>query len=465
MPSIVPHPFSSNAAFATESRRMLALAWPVILTNLNWSIMSFVDVMIVGRVSTEELAALGAARVINWVFIVMGLAAMAGVLVYTARADGAGALAKTGDIFRQGVLLSLLLSVPGLVLMALLAQPLLALSGVAAELVAPGGQVLLAYAIGLPGLMLLSAASYFLEGISRPQRVMAVNLFILPLNALLTWGLAAGNLGLPAWGAFGAALATSACVTLGAVLLLLSAWRLPRAQARDVRSLSPAKWRAALRAVPGLLRFGAMPAVAAGLELAGFTYLIILSTQLGLIPTAAFQVILAMHTLTFAMALGLASAAGVRVGNAMGAGAPDQALARTLIAALLSLLVTVPIVLVSLAFPGAIVAGFSRDGAVLELAASMLFLLAPFMLFDGLQALFVAALRSMEDQVAAGIGSILAFAVILVGCALWLLARGGGPLALIIALNISMVAAAAIQLGRLLWVSRRWRRPSPPLTG
>jgi MATE family multidrug resistance protein len=465
MPQIVPHPFSSTAAFAGEARRMLALAWPVMLTNLNWAIMSFVDVLIVGRVSTEELAALGAARAVNWVFIVMGMAALSGVLVYTSRADGGGRLAETGDSLRQGLILALFLGVPSLLTMAIFGRLLLELSGVAPALVDPGAQVLFAFALGLPGVFLLTAASYFLEGISRPQRVMAVNLFILPLNALLDWLIAPGNLGFPAWGAFGAALATSFSVSVGAVLLLIASWRLPRAGARKIRSLAAAHWLAALRAVPGLLRFGAMPALAAGLELAGFSYLIVLSTQLGLIPAAAFQVILAMHSLTFAMALGLASAAGVRVGNAMGAGQAEQALARTLIAALGSLTVTMPVILLLALLPEWIVAGFSRDGEVRALAAVMLAMLAPFMLFDGLQALFVAALRSMEDQIAAGLISITAFGAVLIGVALWFLHRGAGADALIYAFNVSMVVAALLQFARLLWVSRRRDRPSPPPTG
>ena len=42
-------------------------------------------------------------------------------------------------------------------------------------------------ALAYPAQFVLAAASYFLEGISRPRRVMAVNLIMLPLNALLAW--------------------------------------------------------------------------------------------------------------------------------------------------------------------------------------------------------------------------------------------------------------------------------------
>src|SRR5205814_1239862 len=111
---------------------------------------------------------------------------------------------------------------------------------------------------------------------------------------------------------------------------------LPDAEARRVRD-----WRGfwsgeTLRGIRRLTSFGAMPALSSGLELAGFSVLIALSTQLGGTTTHAFQIVFSIHNLTFAAALGLASAAGVRVGNAVGEGVPAQGAHRAAIAALLS---------------------------------------------------------------------------------------------------------------------------------
>ena len=50
------HPTLTTRA---ETGRLLALAWPVMLTSLNWTLLQVTDVMVVGLVSTEEVAALG----------------------------------------------------------------------------------------------------------------------------------------------------------------------------------------------------------------------------------------------------------------------------------------------------------------------------------------------------------------------------------------------------------------------
>ncbi len=438
-----------------ESRRIFALAWPIILTHMNWSLMSLIDVMIVGRVSTEELAALGAGRIVNWIFIVTGMSALTGILVYASQADGAGELRRTGAIFRQGVALSLLLALPGLLIMLALPAPLLAVIGVAPELVHPGAKVVQAYALGLPGLFLLCAASFFLEGISRPHRVMVVNLLILPLNALLDWLLAGGNWGFPAWGAVGAAIATAISVTVGAALILLAIRALPRATERGIGSKDAIQPGGLWPGIVKLARFGVMPAISAGLELAGFAYLIVLSTQLGLVPTAAFQVVMAFHTITFALALGFSSAAGVRVGNAVGEGQRQLALPRSLIASAIAIAVmAVPITLMLLA-PQWLAAGFSEQPSVVMLAATLIFALAPFIVFDGLQAVGVAALRSLEDQVVAGINGIIAYLLVLAGSAWWFVAAGFGTMGLVHALQVSMVVATLLHFGRLIWLSRR----------
>jgi MATE family multidrug resistance protein len=102
-------PRISATPIADETRRILALAWPVMLTSLNWTILHVTDVVLVGLVGTAEVAALGASRSLTFVAIVAGLAGLSGILVFTARADGAGDLKRTGGVLREGLVLALLL--------------------------------------------------------------------------------------------------------------------------------------------------------------------------------------------------------------------------------------------------------------------------------------------------------------------------------------------------------------------
>jgi multidrug resistance protein, MATE family len=441
-----------------EAGRILSLAWPIALTGLNWTLMHLIDVAFVGWAGTFELGALAAGRSLTFISIVMGLAALSGVLVFTARAEGAGYLEGTGEVLHGAILLGLIIGSVLLAILNLWNVPLLHTIGVSEELRAPGGAVVAAMALAFPPQLMLAGASYFLEGISRPRRVMVVNLAMLPLNALLAWAWVGGNLGFPALGAVGAGYATSTASAAGALAMLVLCWSLPRARERGVRDLSPAALRRALRQLPKLAAFGLVPAMAAGLELAGFSWLIALSTQLGIVTAAAFQAMFSLHNLTFALAMGFGSAAGVRVGNAVGAGERSEALPRTLIAAVLAI-VSLGCIAAIFGFAARwIVLPLSDDPQVLVLAAALLALMAPFMLFDGLQYVLTYALRSLGDQVRAGINSVIAFFVVTGALGWWLVRTDWGASGLVLAAGAGMVTCALLQGLRLRTLLRE---PSP----
>ncbi len=443
-----------------EMRRILALAWPVVLTGLNWTILHVTDVIVVGLVSTHEVAALGASRTLTFIGIVVALGWLTGVLVFASRADGAEDLPATGAILRQGLVLGLILGLASGGLLFVFALPMLLGIGVDPGIAPEAARVVRTMAIGYPFQLLIVAASFFLEGVSRPRRVMAVNLSILPINAVLAWVLATGQFGLPVMGAVGAALATVIAMVIGAVAMVAAALTLPRARERGVRDWRDFGTRPMWTGVGALLAFGAVPAIASGLELAGFSILIALSTQLGETATHAFQIVFSVHNVTFAFALGLGSAAGVRVGNAVGEGDPAAAGPRTAIAAGLAAAILGVLAIVLIVVPAFVVGVFPANAAVVALAIAMLPLWAPFILFDGLQVVFVYALRSLGDQVAAGINGIIAFFVLTGAIGLWTVHAGWGPMGLVAASGIGMVAAALLNGGRLFVITRRLRPKS-----
>jgi MATE family multidrug resistance protein len=443
-----------------EARRIWALAWPVTLTSLNWTLLHLTDVAIVGHAGTDELGALGAGRSLTYISSVMGMAALAGVLVHVSRAEGAGDSAKTGHYLRQGVIYSIILGIICTVIMYIWAKPLVAAAGIAPEMVDGGADVVRAMALAYPFQFIMAAASYFLEGVSRPRRVLIVNLATLPLNAILAWAWVGGHLGFPERGAAGASLATATVSAFGAVGMLAAAWMLPDAAERGLRNAGWAAWRAAWRAIPALFKFGLVPAIASGLELAGFSWLIVLSTQLGAATAAAFQLVFSLHNLTFALSLGFGSAAGVRVGNAYGAGETGAVFKRTMIAAGLAFVAMGLFGAVLFTFADAVAVPFTEDLEVRRLAVMMLLLLAPFMFLDGVQMVMIYALRSLGDQIAAGINGIIGFFIVTGGLG-WLLVRMGyGAPGLIYAAVAGMIVASLLQTARLLLVTARLRRQS-----
>ena len=450
------------ASIRDETRRILALAWPVMLTSLNWTVLSVTDIVVVGWTGTDQVASLGASRALTYVTIVGGLAWLSGTLVFSARADGAGDLPRTGAVLREGLILAVVLGLGGALGFGLFAEALLRGIGVASSLVDPAARVVRVMALSYPFQLTSIATSFFLEGIARPRRVMVINLATLPINALLAFALSGGHFGLPALGAVGAATATAIASFLGAVGMLTAAWASPDARARGVRAVPRGAWVAAVGGALRLARFGVFPAVASALELVGFSILIVLSTDFGTVTAHAFQIVFAVHNVTFGVALGLGSAAGVRAGNAVGEDRPVQAIPRTLIAAGLAAALTGGIAVLILVARARIVGAFPAAHGVHETALAMVTVWAPFILFDGVQIVFVYALRSLGDQIAAGVNSIAAFFVVTGGLG-WLFVHAGwGPIGLVYASGLGMVAAVVLHGVRFAVIGMRLSAPSRP---
>lgn len=437
-----------------EVWRILALAWPVMLTSLNWTLLQVTDVVVVGDAGTHEVAAFGGSRAVTFVTLMAAIGWLSGILVFASQADGAKDKPRTGDVYREGLLLGALIGLVGGVILFVFAEGLLRVLSVSEAVLPISADVVRVMAFAFPPQLILIAASNFLEGISHPRRVMAVNLMTLPLNGVLAWALATGKFGLPALGAVGAALATTISLWAGAFAILWAASRVPDQAERGLRKIRLSVWKQALPGAVALGRFGSVPALASGLELAGFSWLIALSTQLGDGTSHAFQIVFSIHNVTFGVALGFGSAAGVRAGNAVGEGRPSAARQRTLIAAMLTLAVMSCLVIALYVLGGPIARAFPAETPVHLLAVAMLAVWAPFILFDGLQVVFMFALRSIGDQVAAGFNGIFAFFVVTGGLGWWLVQLGYGPYALVWGSGLGMMAAAFLNSGRFFWLMR-----------
>lgn len=431
-----------------EAGRLLRLAWPVALTNLHWIGLNLIDTILVGHASTTGLGDLSAGRAITYVAVVCAIASMSGILVFAARADGAGEPARAGDVLRQGLLFAAAMGLVACAGLLVGADWLMVVAGTPDDLRGGGAFYVRMMALAYPPQFMFIAVSYFLEGISRPRVAMWINIASFPVNALLAWVLIYGKFGLPALGAGGAALGTALAVCGAAAAILIYVHTMADAARYGVARVSEpfaARWRRAWREGAALRRFAVAPGISSALELTGFAVLIALSTRFGAATAGAFQSAIAYQNITIAASIGLASAAGVRVGNAVGAGELREIARRGYIAAGLCLIALVVAAVLFHFGAGVLVPFISTDPAVVGEGAAMLRRLAPWIPFDGLSLVFLFALRSLDDQVAAEWVSIFSFFVVMGGGGWWLVHRGGGPMSLVDALNVGVVIAALLQ--------------------
>lgn len=436
----------------TELALTVRLALPVMGARAGMLAMVTVDTIMCGRLGGDALAYYAIATAPFVIAMLVGLGLLSGTIVLVAQAHGAGDGPRCGLIWRASLVNAVLIGTAALLLLWR-AEPLLASLGQAPDVAGGGAPVIRALALGMPGLMIFNATVMLLEGLGRPRPgmlvMMGANLVNLALNLLLMHG--------PwALGATGAALATTltrwgmaAAVVVYALVMRDRAGLGLRGGLRGTAALQGRLWR-----------LGLPLAAAQGLETSAFQGLTVMSGWLGTAALAAHQAAVNLNAMIYMLTLGVATAASVRVGHAVGR-ADRPAMRRAGWTALV-LLVGVMGVIGPLVALGRepLAAIYTADPAVRTVIAGLLLAVAVTILPDGGQGVMTAALRGAGDVWLPTLLHLLAWWAISVPVA-YLCAFGLGMG--VIGLWVGIVAGAALAWLLLSWrfsvVSRRAVRP------
>ncbi len=372
-------------------RELLALALPVVTVQVGLMTMGVADSVMVGHISPAALGGVALGNVYFFAVCVFGMGVLMALDPVVSQAVGARDEPAIARGLQRGIVLSLVLSVPASLLL-LATGPFLAALGQPAEVVPIAAGYVLRE---IPSVFPFYAFIVFrqtLQALGRMRAIVQVIVLSNLLNVALNWILIFGKLGFPALGADGSAWATtiSRWVMLAGIAGL--AWPTVR------RYLLP--WRSEsfeLRPLARMVGLGAPIGVHMQLEFGVFGAVGLLMGRVGTEAVAAHQIALNLASLTFMVPLGVAGAATVLVGQAIGRGA--QAEARR--AAGAALLVGISFMsLTAIAFllvPRLFASAYSSDPGVLALAGVLIPIAGVFQVFDGLHVVSSGVLRGVAD--------------------------------------------------------------------
>jgi MATE family multidrug resistance protein len=446
------------AAHLLEARSLVVLAAPLVLAQLVQAGMAFVDTVMVARLGSDALAgiALGATTYMLLTIFLQGVVFAVGPMV--SQAHGGERLGDAGRSARQGLWLAFFLSLPAIPVL-LNAEGLLLAIGQEPASAALAATYLSAAVWGFLPSLLLVALRAFLEGIGDTRPILALMVLGLVANIALDEVLMFGRLGLPALGVAGTGYATSAVHCL--LLLLAAAYVAARHPAFELFGSPRGPDR---RLLGDLFRLGAPIGLTVGFEAGLFGATAMLMGLVGRVELAAHQIAIQSATMTFMIAVGLAVATSVRVGQAVGRG--DAAGAR------LAGRVGVAMSVVAMCFtaclfwlaPGLVIGIFLDPGAaehaeVVRLATLFLGIAAMFQIFDGIQVSAAGALRGYKDTTMPMMISLVSYWLVGIGSGAALaFGYGWGGRGLWAGLVLGLATAATLLLARLGWRSRSFGR-------
>lgn len=456
MAAIETGAFARDGHWSREIRATLSLAWPMVLTNLGQTAMNATDVMLMGRLGPDALAAGALGSNLYFMPLIFGLGLMLATspMIATELGRRRHSVRDVRRTVRQGLWLAVLATIP-IWIFLWNAQRILVWMGQDPSLAAQAGLYVrwLQWAV-LPfyGYIVLRS---FISALERPGWALVIVFIAVALNAALAWCLMFGHLGLPAMGIAGAGLATSIASGFMFVgMIVVVSWE---RRFRRYRILGRF-WRPDWPRFRALLGLGLPIAGILAFEVTIFNAAALLMGLIDAASLAAHAIAIQIASISFMVPLGLNQAVTVRVGLAFGARDREGVARAGWTAYAVGVGFMALMALLMLAMPQVLIGAFidieaSTNAQVVALAVTFLAFAALFQVADGAQAVGAGMLRGLHDTrvpmiyaaigywgVGLPLGVLLAFPLGLRGVGIW------------IGLSAGLIVVAALLLVR--WLRR-----------
>ena len=358
--------------------KLAHLAWPLVLGNLLQTVYNVADMFWVGRVSPEAVAAVSLMFPLSWMFVSTAMGITAATTALVSQHVGAGDDRRADRVVAQTILLTLAVSsaLAGVGLAA--RRPLLHLIGARGDVFVEALAYIEVIFLALPFTFLFFAFRASLQGAGDTKTAMwlmvlsaGLNVVIDPLF-ILGWG------PFPAWGTFGAAVATfisRGAATAAGIYVLLRGGFGVRLRVGDLRPDFEILRKLVDVGYPATLDGWARSFAA--VVMAGFV------ARFGAAPTAAYGIGVRLMSISWSVAGAVGQATATGVGQNLGAKTPDRAARVTWVATAATMGILFAAAALVVAFPAQAMLVFIDDPAVVAEGVVFLRIIAPFWAFFG----------------------------------------------------------------------------------
>ncbi len=443
--------------WSAHFRATLVLGVPLIGAQLAQFGIGMTDVMIVGQLGAEHLAAMVLSAQFLFTILIFGSGFAIAVIPMVAQAYGRGDVVTVRRSLRMGIWV--------VICYWLLMQPafynserILRYFGQEPEVAKLAhGYIIIGQLGVLPGL-LYNVMRALVSAIGKAGVILNVTIAMLVLNAIGAYILVLGHFGFPVMGLEGAAIVSVVVQTAGFLFIL--SYVQGREETRRYE-IFVRFWKPDWHAFFEVVRLGLPISITILAEVSLFTAASLLMGRIGTIELAAHGIALQWASMAFMIPLGLGQAATVRVGVAHGqgdhAGLVRAAITVLIIAAAASIIgsiifAAIPQVLARLFLD----VSLPEAPEVLAYAGPLIVVAGLFQFVDGLQAIASGLLRGLKDARVPMVMALIAYWPIGFFLA-WAFAfpLGFGGLGIWYGFLVGLAAAAAMLCARFYILVRR----------
>ena len=373
----------------------IALAGPVVISQLGHTLVQTVDTIIIGHYAgTISFAAVSLVHSVFMVVLVIGLGIAYGLTPLIAQENGKSNFKECARLLSNSLWLNIVSAI--LLFLVVYFGSMFAMQHADQDpqVVETAKPYLLILSLSILPLMIFQTFKQFAEGLGFTKQAMTITIWGNVLNVIIAVILVKGIFGIEPMGVKGVGIATLIDRIL---MMLVMAWYVLRSdhfkiylQYFSVKFIDFSK-------ILKVIKIGLPVAMQYVFEIGAFAVAALMAGHIGAREQAAHQTAITLVAMTYMMAGGIASAATIKIGNSFGKKnyARLQKFAE----------VSYHLVIAFMLFFAVVFTLFNQylpylitsDANVIAVAAQLLIIAGIFQLFDGTQVVGLGALRGMGD--------------------------------------------------------------------
>ncbi len=376
-------------------KELLTIAAPIIMGNLGFILIGLGDVVVAGRHSTDTFAAISIATAIINCILTFGIGLIASISPLLSNYRGEKKPIKR--YFYPSIRFSMILAVINCILI-LAAIPVIPHMGFETKLVPNIQNYMLVTAFSTFGAYLHACLKEFLQSFEIVMFPNLVTIFCVFLNVVLNILFVFGFGPIPSLGVIGLAIASFLVRYFMGIVLLVYCYVNMNFSNYHEKGYYKA-----------LLKIGMPISLAVLVEFIAFNSIAIFMGRVSGIYAAAQNLVCSLTTVPFMIVFAVSNAIAIKVGFANGAKNIEDLKKYSVIGTVMCILFMMCSAVVFVSFPSVIAGLFTVDANLVKIAIPVMYVLAVFQVFDGLQIALAGICKGVKQTDIVLLANFLAY--------------------------------------------------------
>ena len=408
--NLIPKKYHSQSLPSTEEvyKKTLKIAWPSAMEAILISLIGAVDMMMVGGLGTNAIAAVGITTQPKFLIMAFVLALNTGTTVIVSRRKGENNQEGARRSLRNALVLSVVISLISTSIGLVFSREILTFSGANSDYINEAMSYFNIVLVGNFFYLISLTITAAQRGVGNTKISLITNLSANIVNIIFNYLLINGIWIFPRWGVAGAAVATA----MGNVVSLILAIYNLSYKDNFLHLNFKQDWSLDPKTLVSIWKISSSSLIEQVFIRIGFMMYAKAVAGLGTLQFATHYIVMQVMSITFSAGDGLSIATSSLVGQSLGAKRPDLAYLHGKVSQRIGVVISISLAILIILNRSLIISLFSSEAEIIDLGAQILIILSFIIQFQIAQVITVGSLRGAGDVRFVAMLSLLSVTII-----------------------------------------------------